>query len=97
MTTENDPQPNRLWEQLANLVAANDAGSIRSLLDDLTADDRRYAISRMAEGERTLLIDLLEPEAAAELLEELPGVQATAILEEILAGNRRGHRRRTLR
>lgn len=79
----NEREAARSWEELADRIEAGDAAGLGLVLDSLTGDEQRFAMSRLSGEEQTSLVELLDATSAAELLEILPEAQAVAILEEI--------------
>lgn len=79
----NDREGARPWEELVDCIEAGNAAGLGLLLDSLSADEQRFAMSRLTGEEQAGIVELLDPAAAAELLEILPESQAVDILEEI--------------
>ena len=73
----------RFWEDLEHLTDIGDSVAAAALLDQLSAEEQRYALSHIEEETQKNLVELLTPESAAELLVNLPEAQATSILEDI--------------
>lgn len=73
----------RPWEELAGYLEASNAAGVSGILESLTVDERRFAMSRLTGEEQAGVVELLAPATAAELLEILPEAQAVGILEEI--------------
>lgn len=81
-----DLQPPALLADLADLLEAGDAASVERLITEESASDIARAVSRLDDTERGLLIDLIDADSAAGLLEQLPSVQAVQLLEEANPG-----------
>jgi magnesium transporter len=79
----NEREAARPWEELADRIEAGDAAGLGLVLNSLTGDEQRFAMSRLSGEEQTRLVELLDATSAAELLEILPEAQSVAILEEI--------------
>jgi magnesium transporter len=79
----NEREAARPWEELADCIEAGNAAGLGLVLDSLTGDERRFAMSRLSGEEQAALVELLDATSAAELLEILPEAQAVNILEEI--------------
>ena len=73
------------WEQLAEILAANDAEGLTFYLDSLPPGETARALSRLHEEDQTHVLTLLPPERAALLLEELSATQAADLLEDLPA------------
>ena len=73
------------WEQLEEILSANDAERLKSYLDSLPPGETARALSRLREEEQTHVLTLLPPERAALLLEELSATQAADLLEDLPA------------
>lgn len=71
------------WEELVDLIEAGDSAGVSGIIDSLSSDEQRFAMSRLSGEEQVDLVELLKPATAAELLENLPEAQAVDILEEI--------------
>ncbi len=78
-----DTTTERFWEDLEHLTDIGDSIAATELLQQLSPEEQRYALSRFEEDSQLSLIELLNPESAAELLSNLPEAQATSILEEM--------------
>lgn len=70
-------------ERLVAAVNAKDLEQVQQLLEELTIDDQRRAISRCKSDDHANLLQLLPAEQAAKLLEKLAEAQAVEILEDI--------------
>jgi len=81
--TVNERETERPWEELVECVEASNAAGLSELLDSLSVDEQRFAMSRLSGEEQAGIVELLDPAAAAGLLEILPESQAVDILEEI--------------
>jgi len=81
--TELESPPSKPWEQLAEHIEASDAESATRTLAELSAEDQRFAMSHLSGGAQATLVSMLEPQAAAELLERLPEAQSVDILEAL--------------
>ncbi|MEZ6133757.1 MAG: hypothetical protein R3C53_02490 [Pirellulaceae bacterium] len=62
--------------QLIELIEARATDSIESLLHSHSSGDLARAVSRLDDEQRGTLIELIGAESAADLLEQLPSVQA---------------------
>ena len=81
--TPTETDTDRPWEQLAELVAADDGAGTESFLEDLSSEEQRLAVSHLSGKEQATLVGILNPDVAAGLLENLPEAQASDILEDI--------------
>ncbi len=83
------------WEKLSELIEEKDAGRIIAFFESINPADTALAVSRLKVAEQRELMMLLQPQDAAEVLEdfsdtlagdiigELPPEQAASILEEL--------------
>lgn len=71
------------WEYLKEQIAIDAAEDIKEYLDQLESSDIAAAISHLNKEHRLKLLTLLTPEDAAELIDDIPWVQALKILEEL--------------
>ncbi|MEO9804729.1 MAG: magnesium transporter [Reichenbachiella sp.] len=75
----------RPWEILKKLIALEDAAEIKLYLHELTSENIAGAISHIDNDEKAKLVTLLQPEDAAEMMEDIPWVQAVKMLEDLNA------------
>jgi magnesium transporter len=73
------------WDRLEELVELQHRDELRLFWRTLTSSELARAVSRMDVAKQHLLVTLLDPEDAADLLDELPHIQAADILEELSA------------
>ncbi len=71
------------WEQLAELIDANNVELIIALLDQLNPSDTALAVSRLSSPHQSSLLTLLSPEDAAEVIEDISDCQAVDLIEEL--------------
>jgi magnesium transporter len=86
MTTDLAPPPpefERPWEEIAEALESGDSLRLLAVLEALSGEDTRRAISRLSAEQQQLILSRLNPEDAAELLESLPESQAVELLEEM--------------
>jgi magnesium transporter len=76
-------QTEKPWEHLEELITAKDDARIRSFLDNTNPADTALAVSRINDDLVNELMILLNPEDAAELIEDLSDTQAAEIIEEM--------------
>ncbi len=72
------------WEQLSELINANDPGQINTFLNSINPADTALAVSRLNSTEQSRLLTLLRPEDAAEVIEDITDTQAADLIEELL-------------
>ena len=89
----------RPWKHLAGLIAAEDAGAVRTFVAALEPIDTVRAVAQLSDDDRARLFAILSPEEAADVLEHIPEelagpaleviepVQAARILEELSSAN----------
>lgn len=71
------------WEVLEELLDAGDSARMLQFLQTLHGSDTVLAISRLPEEQQTRLFTLLQPQLAADLMEQLPGTAAVDIVEHL--------------
>ncbi|MDY0032323.1 MAG: magnesium transporter [FCB group bacterium] len=71
------------WEEIEDIVAAQDAAYLDQYLQKLNPADIARAISRLDEETQAGVLTLLEPEDAADLIQELSDVQGADLLEDL--------------
>ena len=83
------------WETLSKIIAEGNSVELTKFIDTLSPSETARAISRLTEDEQLLLLCLLKPEdaadviedisdeQAADLVEDMPSEQAAAIMEEM--------------
>ncbi|TRX58763.1 magnesium transporter [Fulvivirga sp. M361] len=74
---------NRPWENLKSLIDINSAAEVKNYLDELKSEDIVGAVSHLDSERRLKLLTLLQPEDAAEVMDDIPWVQAFRLLEEL--------------
>jgi len=75
--------PDRPWDVLHEMIAAQDVGQIESILSGLGSRDTALAISRLSAEDRNQLLTLIAPADAAEVIAEISQAQAADIIEEL--------------
>ena len=83
MEDSENPSTPAPWKQLKELIDTRDLASINAFLAQLQLTDTARAISRLPHYNQIQLINLLSPEDAADILEEVTDEQAADILEEL--------------
>lgn len=73
------------WEEIEEIVAAQDADYLDQYLQRLNPAEVARAISRLDEDTQAGVLTLLEPEDAADLIEELSDVQGADLIEDLPA------------
>lgn len=71
------------WAELERYLEAEDGDSIRNLFASWSETDRTHIASHMSSADLAHLLDLLDPELGAELIECLPLSQAADAIEEV--------------
>lgn len=71
------------WEEIEDIVAAQDADYLDEYLQRLNPAEVARAISRLDEDTQAGVLTLLEPEDAADLIEELSDVQGADLIEDL--------------
>ncbi len=80
-----ETKPVNSWVRVEELLHAHDAAGLQSYLDSLPSAEVTRAIVRLSDTDQADLLTLLHPEAAAELLEELPHMHSADIIEDLTA------------
>lgn len=75
----------RPWEKLLDLIETKNSGQIQEYLNSLKSEEIIRSISRLDKDEQMLLLTLLAPEDAADVLEDIPEAQAASIIEDMKA------------
>ena len=73
------------WEHIEAIVKSNDPKALDTFLDTLSSSEVARAISRLDEDAQNRVLTLLEPEDAADLIEELSDAQGADLLEDLPA------------
>jgi magnesium transporter len=74
-------------EFVRSLLKEDKRSELAGFLDSLTSNDIVYLMSKLEKKEQHKLLTIINPDEAADVIEELPDVQAADILEEMDAGN----------
>ncbi|MCC6490156.1 MAG: magnesium transporter [Candidatus Hydrogenedentes bacterium] len=74
---------NEAWEHIEELVARQDSRALAGYLDTLSPSDLARAVSRMSDEHRSAMLTLLDPEDAADLIEELHEAQGADLIEDL--------------
>ena len=72
-------------EQVVQLMEVNDIAGLTLLLDELPSREVVHLIGHLQHDDQMLLLTLLSPEVAAEIIEEIPDSQAVGIIEDMNA------------
>ncbi len=70
-----------------DLVAAGNGDQLAEIVEALSSKEVIHLIGHLNQNEQTRLFTLLSPENAAEMLEEIPDVQAVHIIEDLTTIN----------
>ncbi|SHJ60926.1 magnesium transporter [Malonomonas rubra DSM 5091] len=73
----------KLWEQLSELINADEPEQINAFLNSINPADTALAVSRLNSAEQSRLLTLLRPEEAAEVIEDISDTQAADLIEEL--------------
>lgn len=76
-------QEERPWEDLKDQIRNNETDEIKLFLDAQESSDLVGAVGHLSEDERVKLMTLLSPEDAADLMEDIPWVQALRSIKGI--------------
>lgn len=83
---EEGEQATKPWIRVQDLLRKRDRDALEAFFDDLSVGESARAISRLSERERDILFVLLDPEDAAEIIEEIPSAEAVQIIENLDPG-----------
>ncbi|MEP1033485.1 magnesium transporter [Ekhidna sp.] len=76
-------QEERPWESLRDQIKNNEADEVKLFLESQESSDLIGAVGHLTEDERAKMLTLLTPEDAAELIEDIPWVQALRSIKDI--------------
>jgi magnesium transporter len=79
--------PDKPWEILKEFLANDEAEKLNFFLNDLSPAETARSISRLSLQEQKKLLLLLNPEDAADILEDVSDTQAVDLIEELPAEN----------
>ena len=69
------------WIELGQLAEAASPQALVEFVENLSASDAALALSRLSDEQRTRVLTALPAEEAADLLNQLPDVQAVGLIE----------------
>lgn len=87
MNPEKIESAERPWEGLRTAIETQDAGKAHGIIDGLSASDSTRAMLQLSEAERIRLLELVDFENAAWLVDQLPDETAASLIEELDAQN----------
>jgi len=73
----------KLWEQLSGLIGTDDPKQINDFLNGINPADTALAVSRLSAADQQRLLILLQPEDAADVIEDMSDVQAAELIEDL--------------
>lgn len=73
--------------KIRSLLRQDKREELSDLLDSLKSNEVVYLMSKLGKRNQHKLLTMINPESAADVIEELPDVQAADLLEEMDAGN----------
>ena len=71
------------WKQLEKFLEDRDKAGLTDFLNLLSSADTARAVSRLTLDEQVMLLGMLDPENAAEIIEDIPDLQAAEVVEEL--------------
>lgn len=74
-----------LWEQVEQIINSSNVEHLEAFLQLLPPGEVAYTLSRLDEDHQTRLLAMVEPEAAADLMEHLVDHQVADLIEELPA------------
>ncbi|GJM30333.1 MAG: hypothetical protein DHS20C17_29680 [Cyclobacteriaceae bacterium] len=81
----------RPWDKLQSLMDGNSIEAIKSYIDGFTSEDIVASVSHLSGSDRAKLLKLLNPEDAADLMDDIPWVQAVNIIKRLNSTDARRH------
>ncbi|NSW95303.1 MAG: magnesium transporter, partial [Bacteroidales bacterium] len=73
--------------KIRSLLRQDKREELSDLLDSLKSNEVVYLMSKLGKRNQHKLLTMINPESAADVIEELPDIQAADLLEEMDAGN----------
>ena len=80
---DRDAEIDNLEDSLHEAIDAADKVQVTDIVDSISSHEALRQVSRMAAPERDSLISMLEPETAAELIEEAPAELAVSLIQDL--------------
>lgn len=80
---DGDAEIDNLEESLHEAIDTADKVQVADIVDSISSHEALRQVSRMAAPERDSLISMLEPETAAELIEEAPAELAVTLIQDL--------------
>ncbi|XZE55597.1 magnesium transporter [Planctomycetaceae bacterium SH139] len=80
-TEDTNSDSTRPWETLEAIIEAGDSQRLEFFLSDLSSGEQARALSRLDDDDRRLVLTVLPPEEAAELVSHLSDAQASELIE----------------
>jgi len=74
---------NRPWLALKDLIDKEDVDGIRDYLKELKSDDIASVMNHLSSQERAIMVSILHPGDAVEVMDDIPWIQALEILEDL--------------
>lgn len=71
------------WKKLSRLIEQNDKAGLTAYLEELSPSETALAVSRLPMDEQVRLLAMLDPEDAADVIEDIPDLQAAEVVEEM--------------
>ncbi len=87
MTAEAIEDADRPWETLRSALETQDVQRAHEIIDGLSGSDVARAVLQLEEPERIQLLELVDAENAAWLIEQLPDETAASLIEELDASD----------
>jgi len=76
---------NRPWEKLLDLLKTSNSDDVKTYIDSLKSEEVVRSMGRISNEDQRLLLSLLTPEDAADVMEDIPNAQAVSIIESMAA------------
>ena len=68
---------------LKSLIESRDRDGLHDMISELSSTETARSILRLGDTDRTTVLELLEPEEAAEVIDDLPDAYAAEIMEDL--------------
>jgi magnesium transporter len=73
----------RPWEELLSLINNNDPEQVQSFLGTLNTEEIVRSMNRLKKVDRRKLMTLISPQEAAEIMDDIPDIQAVDIIDDM--------------
>ena len=88
IVSDSTPRP---WEELEQLVTVGEATELEAYLEELPVSEVARALAHLSGDQRELVLTVLGPAYAAEVIDEIPDAQAVDMVERLLPHRAANH------